>query len=103
MHFVFGDFVLDPVRRELRRGAELVGLEPQVFDLLVHLVRNRDRGVSKDDLLNAIWQGRIVSDSTVSSRIAALRRVLSTPTPHPEPGPTPAAPGRSARRPSRPG
>ena len=50
--------------------------EPQVFDLLVHLVRNRDRGVSKDDLLNAIWQGRIVSNSTVSSRIAALRRVL---------------------------
>jgi DNA-binding winged helix-turn-helix (wHTH) protein len=49
--FKFGDHVLDTERRELRRGAELVALEPQVFDLLVYLVRNRGRVVSKDDLI----------------------------------------------------
>jgi len=76
MHFVFGDHVLDPARRELRRGAELIEVEPQVFDLLLHLIRNRDRVVSKDDLLDTIWQGRIVADSTISSRIAAARRAV---------------------------
>ena len=43
MHFIFGDHVLDPARRELRRGAELIEVEPQVFDLLLHLIRNRHR------------------------------------------------------------
>jgi pimeloyl-ACP methyl ester carboxylesterase/DNA-binding winged helix-turn-helix (wHTH) protein len=76
MHFIFGDHVLDPARRELRRGAELIEVEPQVFDLLLHLIRNRDRVVSKDDLLDTIWQGRIVADSTISSRIAAARRAV---------------------------
>src|SRR5262245_38158929 len=76
MHFVFGDHVLDPARRVLRRGAELIEVEPQVFDLLLHLIRNRDRVVSKDDLLGTIWQGRIVADSTISSRIAAARRAV---------------------------
>jgi DNA-binding winged helix-turn-helix (wHTH) protein len=51
MKFSFGDHVLDTDRRELRRGGELVALEPQVFDLLVYLMQNRDRVVSKDDLL----------------------------------------------------
>jgi DNA-binding winged helix-turn-helix (wHTH) protein len=76
MRFVFGDYVLDPVGRELRHGAALVELEPQVFDILLHLIRNRDRVVSKDDLLGTVWQGRIVSDSTISSRIAAVRRAV---------------------------
>ena len=53
----FGDHVLDIERRELRRGAEPVALEPQVFDLLVYLVRNRDRVVSKDDLIEGAWVG----------------------------------------------
>ena len=61
MEFSFGEHVLDLDRRELRRGAELVALEPQVFDLLVYLVRNRDRVVSKDDLLAAVRGGRIVA------------------------------------------
>ena len=73
MEFSFGDHVLDRDRRELRRGAELVPLEPQVFDLLVYLVQNRDRVVSKDDLLAAVWGGRIVSESTLTSRISAVR------------------------------
>ena len=51
MRFLFGDHVLDTARRELSRGGEQIELEPQVFDLLVHLLRNRERVVSKDDLL----------------------------------------------------
>src|SRR5260370_4944563 len=51
-------------------------IEPQVFDLLVHLVSHRDRIVSKDELFDAVWQGRIVSEATLSSRISAARRVL---------------------------
>jgi TolB-like protein len=72
----FGDHVLDSERRELRRGAELIALEPQVFDLLVYLVQHRDRVVSKDDLLQAVWGGRIVCDSALAARINAARRVL---------------------------
>jgi DNA-binding winged helix-turn-helix (wHTH) protein len=55
MEFVFGTHRLDIERRELRRGEELIPLQPQVFDLLVYLLRNRDRVLSKDDLLNAVW------------------------------------------------
>ena len=62
MVLAFGDHRLDIERRELRRGTELVAVEPKVFDLLVFLVRQRDRVVSKDDLLQAIWDGRIVSE-----------------------------------------
>ncbi len=76
MQFVFGDYSLDAGRRELRRGPQLVEVEPQVFDLLVYLVRNRDRVVSKDDLMAAVWGGRIVSESTLSSRITAVRKAI---------------------------
>ena len=76
MLLAFGDYVLDGERRELRRGAEPVAVEPQVFDLLVYLVRQRDRVVSKDDLLQAVWGGRIVSDSALAARINAARRAL---------------------------
>ncbi len=63
-------------RRELRRGAEPIAVEPQVFDLLVYLVQNRDRVVSKDDLMASVWGGRIVSESTLTSRINAARKAL---------------------------
>src|ERR1700734_3858379 len=76
MQFRFGDHVLDVTRRELRRGGEAIALEPQVFDLLVHLIRNRDRVVTKDDLLASVWGGRIVSDSTLTSRINAARKAI---------------------------
>jgi DNA-binding winged helix-turn-helix (wHTH) protein len=76
VQFVFCDHVLDVDRRELRRGGELIALEPQVFDLLVYLVRNHDRVVSKDDLLEAVWGGRIVSESTLTSRITAVRKAV---------------------------
>src|SRR5689334_10155845 len=71
--FIFGSFSLDIERRELRRDAQLIALEPQVLDVLSYLVRNRERVVSRDDLLVAVWRGRIVSDSTLSSRINAAR------------------------------
>src|SRR5262249_476932 len=76
MRFLFGDYALDLGRRELRRGAELVEVEPQVFDLLAYLVENRDRVASKDDLLAAVWHGRIVSESTLTSRITAARQAI---------------------------
>jgi DNA-binding winged helix-turn-helix (wHTH) protein len=56
----FEEFSLDPERRELRRGETLVAVEPQVFDLIHYLVRNRDRVVTRDNLIDAIWNGRIV-------------------------------------------
>src|SRR5499425_2186673 len=77
MVFRFGDHVLDVGRRELHRGTEPVALEPQVFDLLVYLVRNRDRVVSKDDLIEGVWGGRIVSDSALTSRLNAARRAVN--------------------------
>jgi TolB-like protein/tetratricopeptide (TPR) repeat protein len=74
--YIFEDFTLDIERRELRRGGALTAIEPQVFDLLVHLICNRQRVLSKDDLLATIWNGRIVSDATLDSRINAARRAI---------------------------
>ena len=71
--YLFEDYVLDAGRRELRRGGQHVSVEPQAFDLLHHLLRNRDRVVTKDDLLAAVWGGRIVSESALTSRINAAR------------------------------
>jgi DNA-binding winged helix-turn-helix (wHTH) protein len=75
--FKFGDHVLDIERRELRRGPELVALEPQVFDLLAYLVRNRGRVVSKDDFIHGVWGGRIVSDSALTTRLNAARKAVN--------------------------
>jgi DNA-binding winged helix-turn-helix (wHTH) protein/alpha-beta hydrolase superfamily lysophospholipase len=74
--FSFGDFALDCERRELHARGAAIQVEPQVFDLLVYLIENRDRVVSKDDLIASVWAGRIVSDSTVDSRINAVRKAL---------------------------
>jgi TolB-like protein len=76
LRFLFSDHVLDSARRELHRGGEQIAVEPQVFDLLVYLLQNRDRVVSKDDLLASVWGGRIVSDATLDSRIRAARRAV---------------------------
>ena len=74
--YLFANQILDTDRRELRRRSRPVAIEPQVFDLLVHLVENRDRVVSKDDLIASVWGGRIVSDSTLTTRINAARRAV---------------------------
>jgi TolB-like protein/Tfp pilus assembly protein PilF len=76
VEFLFAGHTLDTDRRELRRGGDAIAVEPQVFDLLVYLLENRDRVVSKDDLIAAVWRNRIVSDSTLTSRINAARKAL---------------------------
>jgi len=76
LNFRFTDFEINTERQELRRAGVIVHVEPQVFDLLVHLIQNRDRIVTKDELIDAIWHGRIVSEATLSSRINAARRAL---------------------------
>jgi TolB-like protein len=72
----FSEYKIDLNRLELRRGGQVVHLEPQVFDLLHHLVINRGRVVSKDELLDTIWNGRVVSEAALSSRINAARRAI---------------------------
>jgi TolB-like protein len=76
MVLAFGDHRLDIERRELRRGAILVDVEPKVFDLLVFLVQNRGRVVSRDDLLEAVWAGRLVSESALTTRINVARKAI---------------------------
>ncbi len=76
MRYSFDDCLLDIDRRELSKGGELVATEPQVFDLLVFLLRHRDREVSRDDLIEGVWNGRIVSESALASRINAARRAI---------------------------
>ena len=77
MPYLFEDFALDPDRRELRRGGAVIAVQPQVFDLLEYLITNRDRVVSKDDILQAVWCGRIVSESALTTRINAARTAVS--------------------------
>ena len=74
MQYRFEDYVLDPERRELTRGFEAIAAGPQVFDLLLYLVQNREHVVSKDELLDGVWDGRIVSESTLTSHINAAQR-----------------------------
>ena len=76
MQFLFAGYTLDTDRRELSRGVESIDVEPQVFDLLIYLVENRGRVVTKDDLIASVWGGRIVSDSTLTSRINAARKAV---------------------------
>ena len=76
MQFVFEDCVLDPGRRELTHRSEAVAVGPQVFDILLHLLGNRERVISKDELLDAVWAGRIVSESTMTSHINAARKAI---------------------------
>jgi len=74
--YSFSDFTLDTDRRELRRGAEPISVTPQVFDLLNYLIRNRERVVSKDDLVREVWGGRIVSDAALTTRLNGARSAI---------------------------
>jgi pimeloyl-ACP methyl ester carboxylesterase/DNA-binding winged helix-turn-helix (wHTH) protein len=76
LYYRFNDYSVDTDRRELVRDSQLVPIEPQVFDLLVYLIQNRDKVVTKDVLLETVWQGRVVSESTFNTRINAVRRAI---------------------------
>jgi len=76
LRYLFENCLLDTDRRELRRGSELVAIPPQVFDLLDYLIRNREHVVSKDDLIAAIWEGRIVSETALTTRLNAARSAI---------------------------
>ena len=76
MHYIFENYVFDVGRHELLRGSTRVEVEPGVLDLLRYLIENRERVVSKDDLIEHVWNGRIVSESTMTSRITAARHAI---------------------------
>ena len=76
MRYLFEEYTFDTDLRELQRGADVVSVTPQVFDLLEYLIRNRERVVSKDDLINAVWNGRIVSDAALTTRLNAARSAI---------------------------
>jgi TolB-like protein len=76
VQFLFADYVLDLNRRELTRGSAAIAIGPRVFDLLIYLVQNRDRVVTRDELLDTVWSGRIVSESTLTSHINAVRKAI---------------------------
>src|SRR5262245_22306648 len=74
--YLFEDYVLDTERRELRRGPALVAIEPKVFDLLAFVIENRQRVVSRDDLIARVWDGRIVSESALGRCINGARSAI---------------------------
>ena len=76
MLYLFDDYALDTERRELRRGDVQVAVEPKVFDLLMYLVENRQRVVSRDDLIANVWDGRIVSESAIGRCINGARSAI---------------------------
>ena len=76
MRFLFEEYAFDTDRRELHRGENVVPVTPQVFDLLDYLIRNRERVVSKDNLMDAIWNGRIVSEAALTTRLNAARSAI---------------------------
>jgi len=76
LRYLFEEYAFDTDLRELHRGAQSVSVAPQVFDLLDYLIRNRDRVVSKDDLINTVWNGRVVSDAALTTRLNVARSVI---------------------------
>jgi hypothetical protein len=76
LRYFFVEYAFDTDRRELHRGPDLVCIAPQVFDLLDYLIRNRERVVSRDDLIKAVWNGRIVSDAALTTRLNVARTAI---------------------------
>ncbi len=76
MVYRFDDFLFDPMRAGLSLKGKEVSLEPQVLRLLLYLLETRDRIVSKDELINGVWDGRIVSDATLNTCVRSVRRAL---------------------------
>lgn len=76
MRYLFNGLEMDTASMELRRDGRALPVEPQVFDLLRVLIQNRERVVTRDDLIASVWEGRIVSETTISARINAARRLV---------------------------
>ncbi|UCH30395.1 MAG: winged helix-turn-helix domain-containing protein, partial [Myxococcales bacterium] len=76
MTFVFGEFELDPARRELRVEGKAEALQPQVFDLLLYLVENHERVVPKQELLEELWPDTIVTESSIQRAVSLARSAL---------------------------
>jgi TolB-like protein/Tfp pilus assembly protein PilF len=76
LRYLFEEYAFDTDRRELHRGTDILSVAPQVFDLLDYLIRNRDRVVSKDELVKTVWNGRIVSDVALTTRLNAARNAI---------------------------
>ena len=76
VRYVFDTFVIDAAKRELIATGTPLRVEPKVLDLILYLIERRDRVVSKDELVDAVWQGRFISDAAISSTVAAARRAL---------------------------
>jgi TolB-like protein/Flp pilus assembly protein TadD len=76
MMYTFGDYELDVAQVELRGGGKAIALEPQVFALLCLLIENRERMVSRDEIIEKVWDGRVVTDSAVASRIKTARQAI---------------------------
>src|SRR5436190_1919708 len=79
MIYRFNDVEIDEATREVRHGGVVVDAEPKLLDVALYLIRNRDRVVGKDELLDALWDGRSVSESVMPRAIHAVRKLLGTP------------------------
>jgi len=76
LRYQFENYALDIDRRELRRGPNVIAIAPKVFDLLNYLISNRERVVGKDDLITAVWDGRVISDAALTTRLNAARKAI---------------------------
>ena len=76
--YAFGPFMLDPMRRELKRGGDLIALSPNLFETLLYLVEHPGRVVSKDELMDAVWPRKVVEESNISQTIFTLRKALAS-------------------------
>ena len=74
--YLVGDFVIDTARYQLSQGGQPVPVEPKVFDLLVYLIRNRNRVLTREELFEQVWEGRPVSDATLSNHVMSARKAL---------------------------
>ena len=81
VRYTFGTHELDDLGVELRRDGELIAVEPQVFDVLLYLVRHRDRVVTKEELLDAVWSTRFVGESALTTRVKEARASSATTAP----------------------
>ena len=74
--YIFSEFCLDPARRLLTRSGEQIDLSPKAFDLLIALIENRGRVLSKDELLDRVWDGQFVEENNLAVQVSALRKAF---------------------------